>query len=72
ALSLVLVLLKLTHPLTLLVYLSLPVAIRNAKEFSQFRIDNFQPIVMLDVKTAQLHMQFGLLFAISTLMSKVL
>lgn len=63
---------KLTHPLTLLVYLSLPVAIKNAREFSHVKVDNFQPIIMMDVKTAQLHMQFGLLFTISMLLSKVL
>ncbi len=71
-LTLILVLFKLTHPLTLLVYLSFPIALKNAREFAQARVDNFQPIIMMDVKTAQLHMQFGLLFAISILLSKLL
>lgn len=70
--TVILIAIKLIHPITLLVYLSLPVAIKNAKEFSQARVDNFQPIIMMDVKTAQLHMQFGLLFAISILISKLL
>lgn len=63
---------KLIHPISLVVFLSIPLAIKNAKEFAQARTDNIQPIIMLDVKTAQLHLQFGLLFVISIVLSKIL
>lgn len=71
-LTLILVALKLTHPISLLVFLTIPVAIKNAKEFAQAKADNINPIIMMDVKTAQLHMQFGLLFVVSLLLSKIL
>jgi 1,4-dihydroxy-2-naphthoate octaprenyltransferase len=56
----------------LLVVLSLPVAIKNIKQFSKASFENPKGIAMLDVQTAQLHMQFGLLFVISMLLSALL
>jgi 1,4-dihydroxy-2-naphthoate octaprenyltransferase len=56
----------------LLVALSLPAAIKNIKLFSNASMENPQEIAMLDVQTAQLHMQFGLLFIIGMLLSALL
>lgn len=56
----------------LLVFLSLPTAIKNIKEFSSAKLNNPELIAMMDVKTAQLHMQFGLLFVIGMILSGVL
>lgn len=71
-LTIILVAVKLLNPVALIVFLTIPVALKNAKEFAQARTDNIQPIVMMDVKTAQLHMQFGLLLVIAILVSKLL
>ncbi|MEJ5285878.1 MAG: hypothetical protein CH6_2897 [Candidatus Kapaibacterium sp.] len=71
-LTVVLVSIGLLSPIALIVFLSVPVALKNAKEFSQAKMDNIQPIVIMDVKTAQLHMQFGLLLVIAILLSKIL
>jgi len=56
----------------LLVFLSIPVAIRNVKEFSKATSNNISPIVIMDVKTAQLHTQFGILFILAIILSKFL
>jgi 1,4-dihydroxy-2-naphthoate octaprenyltransferase len=55
-----------------LVLLSLPVAIKNMKSFSKASLDNPQEIAMLDVMTAQLHMQFGLLYIVGILLTALL
>ncbi|MCX7908444.1 MAG: 1,4-dihydroxy-2-naphthoate octaprenyltransferase [Ignavibacteria bacterium] len=70
--TILLVIFEMLNPIALVVFLTLPIAFKNAKRFSQAQIDNIQPIVMMDVKTAQLHLQFGLLFVIAILLSKVL
>ncbi len=56
----------------LVVFLSLPGAIKNIKEIEKADIDNPQEIAMLDVKTAQHHTQFGLLYIIGILLSAFL
>jgi 1,4-dihydroxy-2-naphthoate octaprenyltransferase len=56
----------------LLVFLSIPVAIKNVKEFSKATSNNISPIVIMDVKTAQLHTQFGILFILAIILSKFL
>jgi len=71
-LTIILISVKLFSPLSLLVFLTLPIAIKNAKEFSLAQNGNIQPIIMMDVRTAQLHMQFGLLLAVSIIISKLL
>ena len=56
----------------LAVFLSLPGALKNIKEIEKADIDNPQEIAMLDVKTAQHHTQFGLLYIIGILLSAFL
>lgn len=56
----------------LIVLISLPTAIKNIKEFSNVKLNNPELIAMMDVKTAQLHMQFGLLFVIGMILSGLL
>ncbi len=55
-----------------LVLLSLPVALKNIKHFSKASLENPREIAMLDVMTAQLHMQFGLLYIIGMLLTALL
>lgn len=56
----------------LAVFLSLPGALKNMKEIEKADINNPQAIAMLDVKTAQHHTQFGLLYIIGILISAFL
>ncbi|MEZ4723430.1 MAG: 1,4-dihydroxy-2-naphthoate octaprenyltransferase [Candidatus Kapaibacterium sp.] len=56
----------------LIVIISLPVAIKNAKDISLAQVNNPETIAIMDIKTAQLHMQFGLLLTISLLLSAIL
>jgi len=56
----------------LLVFLSMPVAIKNVKEFSKATSNDISSIIIMDVKTAQLHTQFGLLFIFGIILSKFL
>lgn len=53
----------------LLIFLSLPVALKNMKEISTAEVNSPQNIAMLDIKTAQLHTQFGLLLTVGILIS---
>jgi 1,4-dihydroxy-2-naphthoate octaprenyltransferase len=53
----------------LLIFLSLPVALKNMKEISSAEVNSPQNIAMLDIKTAQLHTQFGLLLTVGILIS---
>ncbi len=71
-LVLLFVIFKMLSPISLIVLLTLPIALKNAREISQATTDNFQPIFMLDVKTAQLHLTFGLLLTISILIMGLL
>lgn len=50
---------------SLLVFLSLPLAMKNIKAFSVAEVEKPELIRMLDVSTAQHHMMFGLLYCIS-------
>lgn len=56
----------------LLVFLTLPIAIRNIKIMFSAVADEPKAIAMLDVMTAQLHMLFGLLFSLSILIGYLL
>lgn len=66
------VLLKLAELWILIAFLSLPIALRNTKEFSSATVDKLDSLAMMDVKTAQLHLIFGLLFSIGILISKII
>ncbi len=66
------VLLGLIKLWALLVLLSFPIALKNAREFASAKTDNLGSIAMLDVKTAQLHLMFGLLFTVGILLTGLL
>lgn len=53
----------------LLILISFPVAIKNMKEISTAKVSSPENVAMLDIKTAQLHTQFGLLLTIGILIS---
>ncbi|MGQ9819807.1 MAG: prenyltransferase [Candidatus Kapaibacteriales bacterium] len=72
ALLILFVSLKIAEPWVLLAFLSFPIALRNSKEFSSISNGNLSVIAMMDIKTAQLHLLFGILFAIGLLLSKIL
>ncbi|MCX7879277.1 MAG: 1,4-dihydroxy-2-naphthoate octaprenyltransferase [Ignavibacteria bacterium] len=59
-------------PYSLLVLLTLPVALQNTKSIATAKSNDINPIIALDVKTAQLHMQFGLLLIISIILNILL
>ena len=54
------------------VFVTLPGAIKNIKMFSKATLDNPEEIAMMDILTAQHHMQFGLLFVIGMLLTALL
>ena len=54
---------------SLVVFLSLPLAIKSLKTVGQSDVDAPEKIAMADVMTAQLHTAFGVLFAISIAVS---
>jgi len=53
----------------LLILISFPVALKNMKEISTAKVSSPENVAMLDIKTAQLHTQFGLLLTIGILIS---
>ncbi len=55
----------------LLVFLSLPPAVKNVKAISGARLDNVAAIAMIDVQTAQHHFLFGLLLTVGITLSAV-
>ncbi len=59
-------------PWTLLVFISFPQALANLREISKAEIEKPEKIAMMDVKTAQHHMMFGLLLSIGLLLSHLL
>jgi 1,4-dihydroxy-2-naphthoate octaprenyltransferase len=65
-----LVIFNVLSPWALLVFLSLPPAIKNMTAIRGVQVDNSSKIAMLDVHTAQLHLLFGVLLSISILISK--
>lgn len=71
-LTLILIGLKLIDFYALAVFLTLPVATKNIKEFFKATNNDISPLVIMDVKTAQLHSQFGILFVIAIILSKLL
>lgn len=65
----ILILFKILSPWSLLVFLSLPPALKNVQTIAQVDAENPSSIAMLDVLTAQHHMLFGLLLSIGILIS---
>ena len=66
----VLILFKILSPWSLIVFLSLPPAIKNMSSIKGVKVEDPGKIAMLDVQTAQLTLMFGLLLSISVLISK--
>jgi 1,4-dihydroxy-2-naphthoate octaprenyltransferase len=56
---------------SLIVLLSLPPAIKNVSQIKGVTVEDPAKIAMLDVRTAQLHLLFGLLLSISVLLTKL-
>ncbi|MBM2814136.1 MAG: menA, partial [Ignavibacteria bacterium] len=55
---------------TLIVLLTLPIAIGNMKQMAKAKLEEPKNIFMLDVQTAQLHMLFGLTYTLGIFVSK--
>jgi len=65
-----LIIFKILSPWSLIVFLSLPPAIKNMSSIRGVKVEDPGKIAMLDVQTAQLTLMFGLLLSISVLISK--
>lgn len=59
-----LVVFGMVHPLTLIVFLSLPVELKNLKQMKKAEVENPELIKNLDANSAQLVLIFSLLFAV--------
>lgn len=59
------------EPWALLPLLSFPPALKNLKEMASGNVSKPETIAMLDIKTAQHHMLFGLLLAIGLILSSI-
>ncbi|MER3329719.1 MAG: 1,4-dihydroxy-2-naphthoate octaprenyltransferase, partial [Candidatus Kapaibacterium sp.] len=57
---------------TLIIIISLPVALKNIKSISIAEVKKPEAIAMMDIKTAQLHMQFGILLTIGLVLTAIL
>ena len=66
----ILVVLKILAPWALIVFLSLPPAIKNMSMIKGIKIEDTGKIAMLDAMTAQLTLMFGLLLSISLIITK--
>ena len=56
---------------SLLVFLTLPPALKNIRSALQSRPDRPEQIASLDVQTARLHLIFGLLLILSVLLGRM-
>ncbi|MFI5145011.1 MAG: 1,4-dihydroxy-2-naphthoate octaprenyltransferase [Ignavibacteria bacterium] len=65
-----LIIFRILSPWSLIVFLSLPPAIKNMSSIKGVKVEDPGKIAMLDVQTAQLTLMFGLLLSISVLISK--
>jgi 1,4-dihydroxy-2-naphthoate octaprenyltransferase len=63
---------RLAGPWGLLVFLAAPLAVRNVRRVVRSRPQQPESIATLDVQTAQLHLAFGLLFALAILLGELL
>ena len=64
------VMLKIISPWALLVFLTLPLGLKNMKIIHQAKGEKPASLAMMDVATAQLHLSFGLLLCISILLAR--
>lgn len=60
------------EPWALIVFLSLPPAIKNIQMVSKAEVNNPEVIMMADVRTAQHHLMFGVLFSIGILLGAII
>jgi len=65
-----LVIFRILSPWSLIVFLSLPPAVKNMASIRGVHVEDPSKIAMLDVQTAQLTLMFGLLLSVSVLISK--
>jgi 1,4-dihydroxy-2-naphthoate octaprenyltransferase len=72
AVIIILVVFGVLSPWSLLVFLSLPPAIKNMSSIKGIKIEDTGKIAMLDVQTAQLTLLFGVLLSISVLLTKLI
>lgn len=63
---------KMIHPLTLLVLLTFPIALKNIRQMQTAEIEKPEKIYNLDAQSAQLVLIFSLLFSISNFISVLL
>ena len=56
----------------LLVFISVPLALNNIKMAHSSSAENNETIATLDVKTAKLHLLFGLLYSVAIVIGKIL
>ena len=59
------------HPWVLIVFLSLPPAVKNMRTISGAQQDNTPAIAMIDVQTAQHHFLFGILLTVGLILSAI-
>jgi len=57
------------HPLTLIVFLSLPIELKNLKQMKKAEVENPELIKNLDADSAQLVLIFSLLFAVANFLA---
>jgi 1,4-dihydroxy-2-naphthoate octaprenyltransferase len=60
---------KMIHPLTLIVLLTFPIALKNMRQMQTAEIEKPEKIQNLDAQTAQLVLNFSLLFSVSNFIS---
>jgi len=63
---------KMIHPLTLLVLLTFPIALKNIRQMQTAEIEKPEKIYNLDAQSAQLVLIFSLLFSVSNFISVLL
>lgn len=68
----IVVAIKLLHPLSFLVLLSFPMALRGIKKMKQVRLDALQEIKTLDVETAQLVTVFSILLILGNIIGVII
>lgn len=68
---LIMIFTKVVSPWSLLVFLSLPPALKNIKSIATSQPEKPEAIALIDVQTAQLHLLFGLLLTISIIVRAV-
>lgn len=69
---LIFILFGVLEPYALLVFLVLPQAIKNIKDITSSEIDNPAEIAIMDARSAQLHLKFGLLLTAGIIISAII